>query len=415
MAFRFAFLLSGLTMTMLAAACSSPSNDSAGQMPAGGQAGAATTAGSGGTNTAGAGGNAASGGSGGAQAGASAGGVSGGGVEGVAGAGAGGLAAGTGGGGQATGGGVGVQAPPGADGDGKTTQNAPYNEPPEVTGLLNGAPAGLLNGLPPTMQGATTPMLYASPAKYPGYKFHYWIWVPAQYQAGKPAALMVFQDGPHYLGITDSHFHTPTVFANLIKSGDMPVTIAVFTEAGTPDGNFNFDAQRLIREKEYSEYSDVFARFLLDELLPNVVTNKYDIVKDADGWAIGGQSSGGNCALIVGMHESAKFHKILTHNGAFDNADLQTSDYMNNAKPVFPKVIADGAVLPLRINLLSGPNDIAITYKYNQDVVAALTAKGYHYRYTEGSGMHYPPLHAVSDYPAALRWLWRGYTLPWYQ
>ncbi len=408
MAFRFDLVLPGIAI--FAAACSSPSNNSA-PMTAGGQAGAATSAGSGGA-AAGAGGTVVTGGGAGLGGGGM-GGVSGGGAEGVAGGGVGGLAGGAGG--QAAGGGVGVQAPPGTDGDGKTTQNAPYNEPPEVTGLLNGAPAGLLNGLPPSMPGATTPMLYASPAKYPGYKFHYWIWVPAEYQPGKPAALMVFQDGPHYLGITDSHFHTPTVFANLIKSGDMPVTIAVFTEAGTPDGNFNFDAQRLIREKEYSEYSDVFSRFLLDELLPNVVTNKYDIVKDADGWAIGGQSSGGNCALIVGMHESAKFHKILTHNGAFDNADLQTSDYMNNAKPVFPKVIADGPVLPLRINLLSGPNDIAITYKYNQDVIAALVAKGYHYRYTEGSGMHYPPLHAVSDYPAALRWLWRGYTLPWYQ
>jgi enterochelin esterase-like enzyme len=349
------------------------------------------------------------GGSAGAQAAAGSGGMSGGG--------AGGAAAGGGAGGQAAGGGVGVgvQAPPGTDGDGKTTQNAPYNEPPEVTGLLNGAPAGLLNGLPPSMQGATTPMLYASPARYPGYKFHYWIWVPAQYQPGKPAALMVFQDGPHYLGITDSHFHTPTVFANLINSGEMPVTIALFTEAGTPTGDFNFDQQRLIREKEYSEYSDVFSRFLLEELIPNVLSNKYDLVKDPDGWAIGGQSSGGNCALIVGMHESDKFHKILTHNGAFDNADLQTSDYMNNAHPVFPTVIANGPVLPLRVNLLSGPNDIAITYKYNQDVITALAAKGYHYRYTEGSGMHYPPLHAVSDYPAALRWLWRGYTLPWYK
>lgn len=411
MAIRSSFLPG---LVLLASACSSPSNappqpGTGGQPAASGGSGgvAAVTGGSAGATATGGGGTTALGGSGGAQASAGSGGMAGG--AGAAGAPVGGT------GGQAAGGSVGVQADPGATGDGKATQNAPYSEPPEVTGLQNGAPAGLLNGLPPGMQGATTPKLYASPARYPGYKFHYWIWVPAQYQPGKPAALMVFQDGPHYLGITDSHFHTPTVFANLIHAGEMPVTIAVFTEAGTPDGNFNFDAQRLIREKEYSEYSDVFARFLLDELIPNVVSNQYDLVQDADGWAIGGQSSGGNCALIVGMRESSKFHKILTHNGAFDNADLQTSDYMNNAKPVFPTVIANSPALPLRINLLSGPNDIAITYQANQSVVAALAAKGYHYRYIEGSGMHYPPIHAVADYPAALRWLWRGYSLPWYQ
>jgi hypothetical protein len=80
----------------------------------------------------------------------------------------------------------------------------------------------------------------------------------------------------------------------------------------------------------------------------------------------------------------------------------------------FPGAIENSPLLPLRVNLLSGPMDIPVTYQYNQSVVAALQAKGNHYRYIEGSGFHYPPLHAVADYPEALRWLWRGYTLPWY-
>ncbi|HTM44933.1 MAG TPA: alpha/beta hydrolase-fold protein [Polyangiaceae bacterium] len=305
-------------------------------------------------------------------------------------------------GGQAMGGAIGVQADPGTTGDGMATQDAPYNAPAESTGLLNGAMAGEVTG----------PLIYPSPAIYPGAKFTYYTYVPAQYQAGKPAALMVFLDAELYIDRSDTHFHGPTVFDNLIAEGSMPPTIALFVGTGTPDGSFDFNSQRLIREAQYSKFNDTFSRFLLEEIIPDLITSKYDVVTDPDGWAIGGQSSGGNCALIVGVHASDSFHKILTDNGAFDNADPMAPDVHPGTS--FPGAIADGPVLPLRVSLLSGPNDIPETHQYNQDVVAALEAKGYHYRYIEGSGGHYPPDHAVSDFPDELRWLWRNYTLPWY-
>lgn len=390
-------------------ACSSSTSDPNPQAT-GGNGGAAVgnagASGGGSTGVAGGTGGLTAGGNAGAAVGGSSGAMTGGtgGVVGGAGgttAGTGGVAPGGAGSGGASAGGA-MQADPGTDGDGEANQAEPYNESAEGAGPIGGAPEGQVSER----------MVYASNGAYPGLMFPYWIYVPAQYVAGSPAALMVFQDGPHYLGLTDSHFNTPQVFDNLIHEGAMPVTIALFTETGTEDGNFNFDQERLIREEQYSSYSDVFANFLIDELIPAVITNQYDIVNDPDGWAIGGQSSGGNCSLIVGMHRSDKFHKILTHNGAFDNADRIDEGTPGTA---FPAAIANSPLLPLRVNLLSGPNDIDVTYEYNESVVAALMAKGYHYRYITGSGGHYPPIHAVADYPESLRWLWRGYTLPWYQ
>jgi enterochelin esterase-like enzyme len=41
----------------------------------------------------------------------------------------------------------------------------------------------------------------------------YWIYVPAQYDASKPAALMVFQDGHQYVAL-DRDYRVPTVFDN---------------------------------------------------------------------------------------------------------------------------------------------------------------------------------------------------------
>src|SRR5689334_6735241 len=57
------------------------------------------------------------------------------------------------------------------------------------------------------------------------------VYIPAQYDPSKPAALMVFQDGIGYLG-TNGSWRVPVVFDNLIAAKEMPVTIAIFLNPG---------------------------------------------------------------------------------------------------------------------------------------------------------------------------------------
>src|SRR5437588_7759737 len=52
------------------------------------------------------------------------------------------------------------------------------------------------------------------------------VYVPAQYDPSKPAALMVFQDGMGYL-TTNGGWRVPLAFDNLIAAKEMPVTIAI--------------------------------------------------------------------------------------------------------------------------------------------------------------------------------------------
>lgn len=61
---------------------------------------------------------------------------------------------------------------------------------------------------------------------YPNTKRDYYVYVPAQYDPAKPAALMVFQDGHAYVK-EDGDFRVPIVFDNLIQAGEMPVTIGL--------------------------------------------------------------------------------------------------------------------------------------------------------------------------------------------
>src|ERR1700741_4158295 len=62
-----------------------------------------------------------------------------------------------------------------------------------------------------------------------------WIYVPMQYEASKPAALMVFQDGQSYV-TTNGQQRVSVVFDNLIHRGEMPVTIGLFVSPGTQGG-----------------------------------------------------------------------------------------------------------------------------------------------------------------------------------
>jgi enterochelin esterase family protein len=274
------------------------------------------------------------------------------------------------------------QADPGIEGNGIELHSEPYDAPEEVTQRLNDAPQGYLS--PPAMFESRV---------YEGYKFRYHVYVPMQYQATSPAALMVFQDGSQvYLDI----FKTPLVFDNLIHAGHMPVTIGLFIDPGTP-----------IRSMQYDSMDDKYTRFLLDEIIPDVILSEYNIIDDADGWAIAGHSSGGIAAFTVGWHRPDRFHKIMIHNGSF--VDIRGGD-------AYPELIRTTDPKPLRVYLLSGTNDLDRSFgnwfEANNLMAAALEDRGYAYRYRSGTGGHYPPKQGVADYPDALRWLWRGYSLP---
>jgi len=101
---------------------------------------------------------------------------------------------------------------------------------------------------------------------------HYWIYVPAQYDAAKPAALMIFQDGHAFLA-RDGAYRATHVFDNLIHRREMPVTIGVFINPGRrPDQQESSAADwgdRINnRPTEYNELNDNYAKMIVDELLP---------------------------------------------------------------------------------------------------------------------------------------------------
>ena len=108
------------------------------------------------------------------------------------------------------------------------------------------------------------------------------------------------------------------VFDNLIHKGDMPVTSAVFINPGVfADGRRN-------RSVEYDTLSDSYARFLLEEILPEV-EKTVKLRKDPESRAIAGTSSGGICAFTVAWQRPDQFRKVLSWIGSYMN--IAAGDY----------------------------------------------------------------------------------------
>lgn len=84
---------------------------------------------------------------------------------------------------------------------------------------------------PGVPQGKVEKFTISDSKIFPGTTRDCWLYVPAQYDAAKPASLMVFQDGNGMVN-TKGSFRVPTVFDNLIAAKEMPVIIGLFLNPG---------------------------------------------------------------------------------------------------------------------------------------------------------------------------------------
>ncbi len=231
----------------------------------------------------------------------------------------------------------------------------------------------------------------------------YWVYVPKQYEGSKPACVMVFQDGHAYVNET-GEFRAPIVMDNLIAKNEMPVTIGVFINPGhkaekSPPNAWNANN----RSFEYDTLSDQYARFLLEEILPEV-GKEYKLTESGAGRGICGISSGGICAFTVAWQRPDAFGKVLSHVGSFTNI---------RGGHVYPALIRKTKpVKPIRVFLQDGSGDLDNEHGNwplaNQEMAAALKFAKYDYRFDFGTEGHNGK-HGGAILPESLKWLWRDY------
>jgi enterochelin esterase family protein len=227
----------------------------------------------------------------------------------------------------------------------------------------------------------------------------WWVYIPAQYQAESPACVMVFQDGQ------GPKNYMPVIFDNMIAKGEIPVTIGVFIPPGVKaDGKPN-------RSFEYDTLSDQYARFILEEMLPEV-EKSYKLRHDTASRAIAGISSGAICAWTVAWERPNEFSKVLSWVGSFTN--IAAGPTVRAGGHNYEAMIRKTPRKPIRIFMQDGENDLDNANGNwplaNQTLSKSLAFAGYDYRFEFGHGFH-SDKHGRAILPDSLRWLWRDYKI----
>src|SRR5450432_3239522 len=198
-------------------------------------------------------------------------------------------------------------ADPGTEGDGERTLAGPFHVAPEYAAQA-GVPKGHYFEFP--MGVASTIYPKAPTTRKIG------VYVPTQYAAGKPAAVMVFQDGTDFYGFSTS---IPTVLDNLIAKGAIPPIVGVFAGNG---GGDNVGSERGL---EYDTVSGLYAEWVSRELLPRVEQETkvqlpkqaVTFTKDPEGRATMGGSSGGLASFSMVWWHPDLFRRALTFSGSY--------------------------------------------------------------------------------------------------
>src|SRR5262245_22273940 len=188
---------------------------------------------------------------------------------------------------------------------------------------------------------------------FPGTWREYWVYVPAQYTADKPACVYVNQDGAERL-----QWRANIVFDNLIHKKEMPITIGVFVAHGRMRAaNPEAALDRFNRSFEDDGLGDNYARFILDELLPEVETKKTQdgrpirVLKSGNARAIGGSSSVAICASTSTWERSEASSLVFSAIAIY--VGLRGGHY-------YSTLIRENETKPIRVFLQDVANDLNI-------------------------------------------------------
>ena len=238
---------------------------------------------------------------------------------------------------------------------------------------------------------------------YPGSTHPYKVYIPADYNADQAYPFIIFLDGITYYLSADVYANN--VLDNLIADHRIPSMIAIFLEPGDkgdgmPVWGGAYDMPISNRSKEYDSVDDVFVRFLLEEVLPEI-SKSYSLTSDPNLRCLCGASSGAQAAFNAAWHRPDQFRKVISHIGSF--IDMRGGDCN-------PVRIRKDPPKPIRVFLQDGENDANISYGdlvlANKTMASALEYSGYDYKYVLGKGGHNFE-HCGAILPETLEWIWR--------
>lgn len=238
---------------------------------------------------------------------------------------------------------------------------------------------------------------------YDGMTSNYWVYAAPGVDPAVPAPLMVWQDGQGQVG-EFSHSRLFTVTENLVAQKLLPPLVYVMIQPGqSPQG-------RAMRSIEYDTISDRYARFLMEEVLPEV-EKTYKLRQDGYSRAIGGESSGGICAFNVAWLMPDKFARVHSAVGSFTSIQWHPEEKLEGGN-VYPFKVRKEPKRNIRVWMSDGSDDLENQFgswpMQAIQMANSLKLREYDFHFRFGTAAH-GGAQAALDLPESLAWLWRDY------
>ena len=258
--------------------------------------------------------------------------------------------------------------------------------------------------MPGVPRGKLSEMKTLTSTVYPGMTSNYWVYVNPGADMTNGAPVMVWQDGETIIGNQDLlRLRLQIVSDNLVAKGLIPPMVHVLIQPGTA-------GERRMRSIQYDTVSDVYGKYILEEVLPDV-EKSYKLRQDAYSRAIAGASSGAICAFNVAWYYPGEFSRILSHIGSFSGIQWHPERNQEGGYIVSHRVRREDRK-NLRVWMSDGSDDIENrtgSWPLNNiELANALKMRDYDFHFRFGTSMHAIAQGAM-DLPESLVWLWRGY------
>ncbi len=248
------------------------------------------------------------------------------------------------------------------------------------------------------LAGTTKQFTYAQSKIFPGTVRDVTIFIPAQYDATKPACVYVKTDG--------FNPREKALMETMIATKEMPVTIGVFVRPGDLPAPMKGTLGRRNRGLEYDGVNDDKVRFLIDELLP-FIAKEYQLNLSTSGndRAIAGGSSGGIAAFTAAWNRPDAFSRVYAASGSW---------VAFRGGHEFPTMVRKFEAKPIRAFLTTATRDMENAagdwFLLDQEMDKSLKFSGYDYRYRVIDGPHVAGY--MENWQEAMAYLWRGWPEP---
>ena len=230
---------------------------------------------------------------------------------------------------------------------------------------------------------------------FPGTSRDVTVFIPAQYDASKPACVYVKTDGYRP--------NEKTMLETMIAGKQMPVTVGVFVRPGDLPAPMKGTLGRRNRDFEYDGVSDNNVRFLIDELLPFVAKKcSLNLSTDGNDRCMAGGSSGGIAAFTAAWNRPDAFSRVYAASGSW---------VAFRGGHEFPTMVRKFEARPIRSFLTTATRDMENAagdwYLLDLEMDKALKFSGYNYQFRVIDGQHVAGYN--EHWQEAMAYLWRGW------